>query len=68
MLNDTDPGNENVKAFLALLKKDHEDLDRLDAYYVHIAYNRGLMVHEIAAQIGLDVLQVQRILAGPPPF
>ncbi|MFD4420257.1 hypothetical protein ACFWN7_01985 [Agromyces sp. NPDC058484] len=66
MTNHTDPGDAVVKTFLGLLKKDHEALDRLDAYYVHLAFDRGLMVHEIAAQTGLDIVQVQRILATPP--
>ncbi|WP_139415608.1 hypothetical protein [Agromyces laixinhei] len=68
MVNDTDTPDETVKVYLALLKRDHDDLERLDAYYVHLAFNRGLMVPDIAARTGLDAIQVQRILASPPPF
>jgi hypothetical protein len=64
----TEPSDETVKTFLSLLKKDHENLDRLDHYYVHLAFERGLMVHEIAARAGLDVLDVQRLLATPRTF
>ncbi|WP_438854854.1 hypothetical protein [Agromyces sp. M3QZ16-3] len=68
MSHPTQPEGGTVKAFLALLKKDHEALDRLDHYYVHLSFDRGLMVHEIAEQIGIDILEVQRILAKPPAF
>lgn len=65
MSHDTDPHRASVEAYLDLLRRDHEALDRQDAYLVHLAYRYGYTVPEIAARTRLDILRVQLILSSP---
>lgn len=68
MSHDTDPSRASVEAHLDIVRRDNETLERDFSRYIHMAYERGWTVDEIATKLKIDPFRVQIILSERPLF
>lgn len=51
-------------AHLELVRKKHAEMERLDRFYIVLAYEYGVTVTEIARRTGLGIDEVRGALLG----
>jgi|GEM_PF-5468378 len=53
-----------VQMHLRILRRHHQELDLEDRRFIPVSFTYGYSVSEIAAEAGLPVSYVQRVLRG----